>query len=93
MLCLAHTARTVPPALTSRNIPTICSSLNRLFFMLFCSSFRGITTFNPCPLFGDQANSHNFINPVLEESEISAAKKLLDMASISIEVGILLAHE
>jgi hypothetical protein len=61
--------------------------------MLFCVSFRGRTTFNPCALFGGQANSHNFINPILEESEISAAKKLLDMASISIEVGILLAHE
>jgi hypothetical protein len=33
MLWAAHTARVLPPPWTSRKIPMICSSLNRLLFI------------------------------------------------------------
>ena len=39
MLCAPHTTFTGLPACASLNIPIICSSLNRLLFILFSSFF------------------------------------------------------
>src|SRR4029077_4833179 len=51
MLCAAQTAFTRLPASASRNIPMICSSLNRLLFM-FCSFSQAELHLCHVPLLG-----------------------------------------
>ena len=51
MLCAAQTALIGLPASASRNIPIICSSLNRLLFM-FCSFSQAELQLCHVPLLG-----------------------------------------
>src|SRR4030095_13390863 len=65
MLCTAQTAFTGLPASASRNIPMICSSLNRLLFM-FCSFSQAELHLCHVPLLGAspvrQEKSHKKYN-------------------------------